>query len=127
MEGGFIENDNYDACADSNGEQIINVTLKSIDDFGKELEKYNQTMVYHYDVTASGFWDYSDCYSIKTETAEGVISDYIKKGYGFITGHDSITSGFEDDKGNAEGIVAIRMLQLKNMIKIISITYSLTK
>ncbi|KAH0794654.1 bacterial Ig-like domain protein [Histomonas meleagridis] len=111
MEGGYIENDNYDACgADSNGEQIIDVTLKSIDDFEKELENSNQTWLYHFDVTAFGFWDYSDCYSIKTETAEGVISDYIKKGYGFITGHDSITSGFEDDKGNAEGIVAIRKL-----------------
>ncbi|KAH0785749.1 bacterial Ig-like domain protein [Histomonas meleagridis] len=111
MEGGYIENDNYDACgADSNGEQIINVTLKSIDDFEKELENSNQTWLYHFDVTAFGFWDYSDCYSIKTETAEGVISDYIKKGYGFITGHDSITSGFEDNENNAEGIVAIRKL-----------------
>ncbi|KAH0794743.1 Ig domain-containing protein [Histomonas meleagridis] len=108
MEGGFIDSINY---SDPSGidpeskEQIINVTLNSIDEF----ETSEENFIYQFDVVVFGFWDYSGGFSISTEKSKGIVEKYIKNGYGFVAGHDSIILEFLED-GEPIGLTAIRDL-----------------
>ncbi|KAH0795402.1 Ig domain-containing protein [Histomonas meleagridis] len=108
MEGGLIEGINSSAFGiDHERNQIINVTLISIDELTEELNS-NQEWLYNFDVTVFGFWDYSGGVSPIIDIMEK-IRKYIERGYGFIAGHDSITSGFVKSK-KPQGMVAIRDL-----------------
>ncbi|KAH0785350.1 DUF5057 domain-containing protein [Histomonas meleagridis] len=89
------------------GKQLIFVEPISINDFEDNVEK-DPNFIYKYDVVVFGTWDANGIYSIKTETAKGIISQYIKKGYGVLVGHDIISDDFYKKK--AESLVAIRDL-----------------
>ncbi|KAH0805183.1 DUF11 domain-containing protein [Histomonas meleagridis] len=110
MEGGFIESINSDPLGidPELKEQIIDVTLNSIDEF----ETSEENFIYQFDVVVFGFWDYSGGFSLSTEKSKGIVEKYIKNGYGFIAGHDSIILEFLDDDNDDKpiGLTAIRDL-----------------
>ncbi|KAH0803317.1 putative protein YjdB, contains Ig-like domain [Histomonas meleagridis] len=96
MEGGTIKDDDEVASFNPIGvdpntsKQLISVTLMSINDFEDNVSN-DPSFIYEYDVIFIGSWDANSCYNIKTETAKGILTEYISKGYGVIAGHDTIT------------------------------------
>ena len=66
------------------GKGIIKVTPVTVAEFNA-----NPSMIYNYDVTMLGTWD-TNSGQHPDANALTYIEDYIKKGYGFISGHDTI-------------------------------------
>ena len=66
------------------GRQIIKVTHVSIAEF-----KNNPNMIWNYDVMMQGTWDGNARDNID-DAGISVIEEYIKKGRGVLTGHDSV-------------------------------------
>ncbi|KAH0790354.1 DUF5057 domain-containing protein [Histomonas meleagridis] len=89
------------------GEQLIYVTPISINEF--EERANDDEFLYNYSVIVFGTWDASTGYGITTETAEGAVTRYINKGYGFLAGHDSIAYNLYIN-GVATSLLSIRDL-----------------
>lgn len=69
------------------GRQIIKVTSVKQRDF-----EANPNMIWDYDVMMYGTWD-SNAFNLLSDNAINTISDYISKGKGVLTGHDTIGAG----------------------------------
>ena len=69
------------------GRQIIKVTSVKQRDF-----ETNPNMIWDYDVMMYGTWD-SNAFNLLSDNAINTISDYISKGKGVLTGHDTIGAG----------------------------------
>ena len=89
------------------GEQLIYVTPMSVNDFEFNAAN-NPNFIYQYDVVVFGMWDRNAECSIKTETAQGIIAEYIRRGYGVLVGHDVISDVFYC--GKPQSLLSIRDL-----------------
>jgi hypothetical protein len=81
-----------------NGNQLIQVSSVSQNDFGLNPNKYlkNTAGSYQYDVIMFGSWDYNNHLDI-TVAAKNATQAYIDSGRGVLFGHDTITP---NDKGH---------------------------
>ncbi|KAH0795820.1 DUF5057 domain-containing protein [Histomonas meleagridis] len=118
MEGGYIRESGHTEKFDpygvdtTTGEQLIYVDPISINTFESRISSEckvgsDDCFIYDYEVIVFGTWDANSGYSIKTTTAKNFILPYIEKGYGFLTGHDSISQDFSFSSG-PQSLLSIR-------------------
>ncbi len=86
MEGGTMNGTSFEAYGKNpiTGEQIIKVIPISNTEFSK-----NPNIVWNYDVLMIGTWDGNGHQSLN-DNAIKIIEEYIKAGYGILSGHDTM-------------------------------------
>ena len=115
MEGGYIiengQSKRFEPYGKENGEgdQIIHVTLMSLDQFHSYLNVNNwkTKLEKEYDVIVFGTWDASGSFLITDEDTEKV-RQYLADGYGVLTGHDSLSKDFYSSSKGARSLLKLR-------------------
>ena len=115
MEGGYIYEDNvrtrFEPYGKRNGvgDQIIHVSLMSLDEFHNYLNDTNwkSKLEKSFDVIVFGTWDASASFLITDEDTEKV-KEYLDDGYGVLTGHDCLCYDFYNEKIGVRSLLKIR-------------------
>ncbi len=94
MEGGTMNGTSFKAYGINpiTNEQILKITEVSSTQFNN-----NPNLIWDYDVVMIGTWDSNGGSSnLPNDNALKVIEEYIKQGYGILTGHDTIVYAYQD-------------------------------